>query len=156
MTAVAFSKIAGMHGIDAQLRFIRKALWAVAVATTGVAVAIAAATPFAIPWVFGPDFSEATPLAWVLLLAVVVRSMTWMLQIGMQGIGRPVVGMISQWTGLAVLVPTAAALMPHFGAIGAAWSLVAAGAASFATAALLARRAVQDTRETSPGDRQSS
>lgn len=144
MTAVALSKITGMPDLSTKVRFIRKALWAVAIAATGTSALLALATPFVISWVFGPDFSDATPLAWVMLLAVVVRSVAWMLQVGMQGIGRPTVGMYSQWAGLALLVPAAYLLMPPLGAVGAAWALVVAGATSVVTASVLARKAVRE------------
>jgi O-antigen/teichoic acid export membrane protein len=104
---------------------------------------LALATPWVIRWVFGEEFAEATPLAWIMLLAVVFRSVTWMVQIGMQAIGKPTVGMYSQWAGLALLVPTAALLIPSLGARGAAWSLVLASVVSLATAARLGRRAVR-------------
>lgn len=150
MTAVALSKITGMPDLATKVRFIRKALWAVAVAATGTSALLALVTPFLVPWVFGPDFSGATPLAWVMLLAVVVRSVAWMLQIGMQGIGRPTVGMYSQWAGLALLVPTAYVLMPPLGALGAAWALVVAGVVSVVTAAVLARRALRELHGAEP------
>jgi len=70
-----------------------------------------------------------------------VRSVAWMIQVGMQGIGRPTVGMLSQWAGLAALVPTAAALIPHYGARGAAWSLVAASVVTLLCAGALVPRA---------------
>jgi O-antigen/teichoic acid export membrane protein len=69
-----------------------------------------------------------------------------MLQIGMQGIGRPTVGMYSQWAGLALLVPAAYLLMPPLGALGAAWALVVAGVTSAVTASMLARRALRELR----------
>jgi len=141
ITAVAFSKIAGMRELDSQLAFVRRAVWTVAVAAAAVSAALAVATPLAIRWVFGEEFAEATPLAWILLVAVVVRSVAWMIQVGMQGIGRPTVGMLSQWAGLAALVPTAAALIPHYGARGAAWSLVAASVVTLLCAGALVPRA---------------
>jgi Na+-driven multidrug efflux pump len=73
-----------------------------------------------------------------------------MLQIGMQGIGRPTVGMYSQWAGLALLVPAAYVLMPPLGALGAAWALVVAGVVSVVTAAVLARRALRELQSAEP------
>jgi O-antigen/teichoic acid export membrane protein len=147
ITAVAFSKIAGMPDLPTKLRFIRKAVWITIAAAVAASAVLAVATPFVVPWVFGRDFAEAAPLAWVMLVAVVIRSGTWMIQTGMEGIGRPTVGMYSQWAGLALLVPTASALMPRFGALGAAWALVVAGLVSAVTAALLAHTAVRRMRE---------
>jgi O-antigen/teichoic acid export membrane protein len=151
--AVSFSKISGMRELEVQLRFIRGAVGAVAVSTLAVAAALAVATPLAIRWAFGPDFRDATPLAWILLLAVVLRSVAWMLQIGMQGIGQPTVGMYSQWSGLVLLVPTALALLPRFGAVGAAWALVVAAGASLLVASLLSCRAVRRARLAEAGSR---
>jgi O-antigen/teichoic acid export membrane protein len=146
ITAVALSKITGMRELDAQLSFIRKAVLAVAVTATLASLALALATPWVIPFVFGEEFVGATSLAYILLVAVVVRGIAWMIQVGAQGIGKPMVGMISQWVGLGMLVPMAAVLIPQFGASGAAWSLVAASGATLVCASILGGRAASALR----------
>ena len=82
ITAVALSKITGMSDLETQLRFIRKTLWTVGLSATATVAVLAVATPWVIRWVFGEEFAEATPLAWIMLLAVVFRSVAWMVQIG--------------------------------------------------------------------------
>ena len=143
MVAVAFSKMAGMVEHQAKVRFLCGNLWAVGAATGGVALILGALTPWAMGPIYGKEFVSAVPLAWVMFLAVMLRSLAWMLQTGFQACGRPVLGMVSQWVGLAALVVCAVLLVPGHGALGAAWSLVAASTASLAVAVMLAPRGLR-------------
>jgi Na+-driven multidrug efflux pump len=52
-----------------------------------------------------------------------------------------------------LLVPTALALLPRFGAVGAAWALVVAAGASLLVASLLSCRAVRRARLAEAGSR---
>ena len=140
MTAVAFSKVAAIEKAAEQLRFVRRASWALAGVTAAAVVALALLTPLLIRWVLPGEFHESTPIVWILLGSVFIRSIARMLQVGMQAVGRPVAAMYSQWAGLLLLLPAMTLLIPRMGVTGAAWSLVLSSAASLATIFVLFRR----------------
>ncbi|OFW40104.1 MAG: hypothetical protein A3F70_03715 [Acidobacteria bacterium RIFCSPLOWO2_12_FULL_67_14] len=97
-------------------RWYRRLLWV----TLTAAVIVAGASPFVIPLLFGEAFSSAVPLALLLVPAVTVLGMNEILSTGFHGSGRPEVVSVSQAVGLVVTVAALAALLPRYGAYGAA------------------------------------
>lgn len=97
-------------------QWYRRVLWVMVIA----AVVLAAFSSIVISTVVGASFSSAVPLALVLLPAMVVFGMNEVLWIAFMGIGRPEVASKSEVVGLIVTVLALAALLPAFGAYGAA------------------------------------
>ncbi len=128
LTGVTFSRLAGIENRAEQLVFIRKA----GLATLGVAgisvLAVAAATPWAVPMAFGREFEGAISLSLVALISTFLRGIDHLLKVAMQGLGRTLPVTWAEWAGLAVLVPAAIGLIGRFGVVGAPWALVCGSA----------------------------
>ena len=123
------------RGADA-LRFVVKA------ATWGgtVAVFAIAATPVAVPLIFGPAFEPAVPAAIALLAA------NWMLGIGRtlaaanRGAGKPMSASAGEAIGLAFTVAALAILLPRLSILGAALATVVGYSALTVSQVIAARR----------------
>lgn len=93
-------------------------------ATLFLAGVVAVCSPVALPVLFGHEFGAATPTLIVLLVAVVAGNPGSLAGVGLSARGRP--GMRSLSLAIACVVNAALvfALVPSFGAIGAAWATV--------------------------------
>lgn len=116
-------------------RWYRRLLWI----TVTAAVIAAASSIVVIPMLVGQAFSGAVPLAMLLVPAVVFLSMNEVLSTAFRAIDRPEVVSASQVVGLAMTVVGLAALLPRYGAYGAA---VASLFSYGSTHAFLLRRTV--------------
>lgn len=105
-----------------------RSFWLTIVASGGVAVVMAAIAPFALPFVFGQDFTASVPLLWILLPGQVMADLATVLVQSFLADGRPAVG--SQGLGVAavVTVVTLLVLVGPLGATGAAVSTTIAEA----------------------------
>jgi O-antigen/teichoic acid export membrane protein/O-antigen ligase len=72
---------------------------------------------------FGAEFESATPIARVLLLATLFMAARRVLTDGVNGMGRPGLGTISEIASWVFLLPTIALLLPRYGAVGVAFAL---------------------------------
>ena len=72
---------------------------------------------------FGAEFESATPIARVLLLATLFMAARRVLTDGVNGMGRPGLGTISELASWVFLLPTIALLLPRYGAVGVALAL---------------------------------
>lgn len=144
IASVALSKIASIEDRPAQVAVIRKS----ALASFGVSVIAVAglglATPFAIHWVFGEEFADAIPIAWIMLIAVFLKGNAQMLQVALMGVGRTFPSMWSQWSGLVLLLPAMLLLIPAYGVFGAAAALVVSAAATLLTSLFFLRKLLRD------------
>lgn len=82
--------------------------------------AVALATPFAVPILFGASFTDAIPLVLILLPASLLTSLAPILAHALSGSGHPGEGSVAQVLGLACTVIGLALSLPTLGAIGAA------------------------------------
>jgi O-antigen/teichoic acid export membrane protein len=101
----------------------------------GIAIA-----PLVIPLAFGHDFSDAVPMAQVLFVAGVPLALRLLLGAGFLAAGRPGLSSKSQIVALCVTAAGLAALVPAYGAIGAAYTSLAAYSTACAFSAWQARR----------------
>jgi O-antigen ligase len=79
---------------------------------------------------FGDDFTEATTIAQILLLASLFMAGRRVLTDGVNGLGYPGYGTVAEITSWILLLPGLAILLPWFGAEGVALALAAAWGAS--------------------------
>jgi O-antigen/teichoic acid export membrane protein len=116
---------AGTAGVCAE-RWYRRALW-----TTVVGGAVLAATAMIlVPLLFGSAFADAIPIVMVLIPATIVLGMNQLLVAAFRGVGRPGIGSRSELIGVIVTVLALAALLPRYGALGAAVASLAAYSSS--------------------------
>lgn len=83
-----------------------------------------------IPLLFGDDFTEATAIAQILLLASLFMAGRRVLTDGVNGLGYPGYGTIAEVTSWILLLPGLAILLPWFGAEGVALALAVSWGAS--------------------------
>jgi O-antigen/teichoic acid export membrane protein/O-antigen ligase len=79
---------------------------------------------------FGADFTEATTIAQILLIASLFMAGRRVLTDGVNGLGYPGYGTIAEVTSWILLLPGLAILLPWFGAEGVALALAASWGAS--------------------------
>lgn len=92
---------------------------------------------------FGAEFQSATPVARVLLLATLFMAARRVLTDGVNGMGRPGLGTISEIASWIFLVPTIALLLPRYGAVGVAVALTISWFASLVLLIVLVRSPVR-------------
>lgn len=107
-------------------RWFRRALWTTVVG----AILLAAAAGVMVPALFGRAFADAVPIVMVLVPATIILSMNQLLSTAFRGVGRPEVGSSSELIGVVVTLVALGALLPRYGAFGAATASLAAYASS--------------------------
>lgn len=107
-------------------RWYRRALWTTVL---GAAV-LAAAAGIMVPALFGSAFAEAVPIVMVLVPATIILGLNQLLSTAFRGVGRPEIGSASELIGVVVTLIALAALLPRYGAFGAAAASLAAYASS--------------------------
>lgn len=112
----------------------RRAMWRhlfFTLLVCGVIVAtLEAATDSLIRFFFGHEFSQATPIAQILLVGALFLSMRRVLSDAARGAGRPGLGTLAEATSWISLIPALALLMPTYGAEGVALALTLSWAVS--------------------------
>lgn len=83
-------------------------------------VAIALLSVWAVPLVFGNEFSSVVPVIWILLTGIALGNAGSVVGSGLNGRGRPGMRSASSAIALVVNVVSLIILAPSFGAIGAA------------------------------------
>jgi O-antigen/teichoic acid export membrane protein len=81
--------------------------------------------------VFGPGYAEAIRLLWLLAPGGVLFACAQVCADLLRGHGRPLAVARAQWTAAAVMIVLLVALVPQWGAMGAAIASSAAAAAAF-------------------------
>ncbi len=87
-----------------------------------LAALLAMLTPTLLPLLFGAGFRQAIVPAIILLVGTVFLGNNYVLSDSARGLGRPTIPSIAEGVGAALSVATLIALLPRFGAIGAAVS----------------------------------
>lgn len=125
----------------------RRAMWRfffLGLASSGLVVgALELMAGELISLLFGEDFTEATTIAQILLLASLFMAGRRVLTDGVNGLGYPGYGTIAEVTSWILLLPGLAILLPWFGAEGVALALAVSWGASLlllVTFALVAGR----------------
>jgi O-antigen/teichoic acid export membrane protein len=119
---VGFASAVG-RGDQAFVARIARAVVLLCVPSLVIGVALA---PLAIPLVFGQPFEDSARMTQVLLLGLLPSGVGGVvLQAGLLGSGRPGLASVAQVSAALLTVVGLVALVPHFGALGAAWTTVA-------------------------------
>src|SRR5436190_6008431 len=84
------------------------------------AAALAVGTFFLLVPVFGPDFADARPIVFVLLIGWIAQSGVSTLGQSLAAAGRPGAPSVGEIVSLAITVPGLILLLPAMGAMGAA------------------------------------
>jgi O-antigen/teichoic acid export membrane protein len=90
--------------------------------------------------VFGPDFADAEPLVFVLLVGWLAQSGITTLSQSLAATGRPGAPSLGELISLAITVPGLLLLLPSLGALGAALVSLVAYVATFVTLLVIASR----------------
>jgi O-antigen/teichoic acid export membrane protein/O-antigen ligase len=127
---VAYPQVAA----ERDRRAARRAMWKfffLGLTLSGlVVVALELVAGELISLLFGEDFTEATTIAQILLLASLFMAGRRVLTDGVNGLGHPGYGTIAEVTSWILLLPAVAILLPWFGAEGVALALAVSWGAS--------------------------
>lgn len=137
--AMAQTSASGLTGV--------RRLVGAAVALAGsVAVLVWVLSPWFIPLLFGPEFRSSVPVLRVLMVGQVVLAPYLVISRALAGLGAVRAASTCGVVLFVSLAVTLLAVVPHFGAVGAAWSTVIAfGVTSLVATVLLLRRARRTT-----------
>jgi len=127
VTMVLFPKVAGLAraeivevtGRAARLSTACTAFFGVGLFLTG---------PAALHLLYGSKYAEADSVLRVLIIEVVLASATSVLAQAAMGLGRPGVVTLLQSIGLCLTIPLMFVFVPHFGILGAGFSLLISSA----------------------------
>jgi O-antigen/teichoic acid export membrane protein/O-antigen ligase len=127
---IAYPTVAGHR----DPRLARRSLWRHFALGAGLALGavtvLEIAVPSLIPLFFGAAFSEAVPIARILLIGAFCVSARRVLADGVRGAGYPTLGTIAEVASLMIMVPAIVVLAPVFGAEGVALAVTVAWGAS--------------------------
>lgn len=120
---VVFPKLVNLEPAE-MARAVARAGRMASIAGVGIGLAVLAAGPFLLRWLYGPAFSAAIQILPILVCQVIVAGLVYVLLQGFLAAGRPGVATGVQLAGLAVSVPLFLVLVPRFGLVGAALALL--------------------------------
>jgi O-antigen/teichoic acid export membrane protein len=136
--AVAYPHVAG----ELDRAAARRAMWRFFFLGFGLSALVVAVLELMvddlIPLFFGEDFTGATAIAQILLLASLFVAGRRVLTDGVNGLGYPGYGTVAEVTSWILLLPGLAILLPWFGAEGVALALALSWGASLLLLILLA------------------
>jgi len=108
-------------------------------------IGLAVVTPVLLPALFGPEFSDAVPMALILLVAAVPFTGAAVLSAGLQADGAPAISSMAEGIALVVTVAGLAVALGPLGGIGAALVSLASYSASFVFQLVAIHRRHSDT-----------
>jgi O-antigen/teichoic acid export membrane protein len=121
ISSVMLSRSAATDASDRRgVTILTRQFRVVAVLVTAGGVLVAAATPLAIPLLFGREFVAAVVPGVILSAAGVVLNINIVLHELIRGLGHPGVGVRAESVGVGVTVALLLALLPRWGPAGAA------------------------------------
>ncbi len=141
--SATFPRIAADGESDRQWETLAKAVRMAVLVALALGMLMLAATPWAIPLVFGPEFGKAVPAAAVFVVGGMVCGITQVMEEGLRGLGRPRAVLRAELTGAVVMALVLWLLLPAGGLTGAAL----ASLAGYAAAALVCTGAVIGSRQ---------
>jgi O-antigen/teichoic acid export membrane protein len=120
LATVAFPKIAGAADAAARAAIFGRYSRAASLTILPMALALAAVTPWLLPFFFGAAFADAVPVAWMLTAAAVPLSLKAMLSAGLKACDKGWIVGQAEIATLALSAAFLAALVPSYGLMGAA------------------------------------
>jgi O-antigen/teichoic acid export membrane protein len=121
---VAFPKISQQPTTGGKLEVFGRYLRFSMALALGLIVVLWAVVPWALPLVFRQPFAPAVPITNVLLLGTLPLAAKLMFQQALKAWDRSLVVSRAELAGLSAAILAISVLMPAFGLIGAAWSIV--------------------------------
>ncbi len=137
---VAFPKISQQTTHDGKLVVFGRYLRVCLGLSIAAAISLGIVSYWLVPLLFGEPFRPSVPIAWVLMLGMVPFAAKSMLGDALKAWDRSLAISHAEIVGLATAIVALAILLPTFGIIGAAWSLVATHVATAIAMALSLRR----------------
>lgn len=122
---VLFPKVAAQP-LDDVITYVSLSSRVATTATGLLAIGIALVAPVMLPFIYGADFAPATQIFPILLAEAVLSGSIRIIGQGFMGAGRPGVIAWAQGIGLACVVPLLWVLVPAYGVMGAAASMLLA------------------------------
>jgi O-antigen/teichoic acid export membrane protein len=122
-STVLFAKVAAQP-LDQVITFVSLSSRVTTTVTALIALALGLAAPILLPVVYGPDFAPAVYIFPVLLAESVLSGTVRIIGQGLMGAGRPGTITMVQGFGLACVLPLMALLVPPYGLMGAAVSML--------------------------------
>ncbi|KAA0098825.1 hypothetical protein CIW49_13120 [Mycolicibacterium sp. P1-18] len=117
-----FSEQFGLGAHEHMQRLYRTITGLLALVIVPLCLGLAAIAPVLVPLFFGTDFTDAGPVASVLLIAAAVSSLGVTTFYLLQSMGKTGFLLWSNGLGLVGTIALGFLLVPHFGLMGAAWS----------------------------------
>lgn len=127
---VAFPKISQQATHEGKALVFGRYLRLSIALSSGTILALGAVLPWILPLLFGESFRPAVPVAAILLSGLLPLAARIMCQQALKSWDRPLVIWRAELVGLIAAGAALALLIPTFGIIGAAWSVVASQIAS--------------------------
>lgn len=121
---VAFPKISQQATAGGKLAVFGRYLRFSLAMASGTIIVLWLLVPWLLPLLFGRPFAPAVPIANILLLGTLPLAAKLMFQQALKAWDRSLMVGRAELSGLVVAVVLIAVLMPSFGLIGVAWSLV--------------------------------
>ncbi len=123
---VAYPKVAAQQDPTAARRALWRYFFFSLTVTAIVVGALELVSAQLVTFFFGTEFTEAIPIARILLLGTLFMAARRVLTDGTNGIGHPGLGTLAEVASWVVLLPTIAILLPRYGVEGVAWALTIA------------------------------
>jgi O-antigen/teichoic acid export membrane protein len=120
----SFAFLSNEKNIERQAKILTETFRQATLASACLGLLLCCIVPLLIGPLFGQQFAQAVHPAVILTAAATLTTPTGILIQGLRGVGRPYPGLTSQLLGTAVLALSAALLLPNFGLMGMAWSVV--------------------------------
>ena len=112
----------------------------------GMGAIVAICTPFFVKYLFGMKFLPSLPVAYFLIVAIMIWGMGQVLENGLRGMGSAGPGTIANIVGLCVLIPSAFLLVPTRQATGMAAALLVAQSVVFLILLVSVRRIISSRK----------
>jgi O-antigen/teichoic acid export membrane protein len=149
---VAYPRIAALRSHRAGSEIWRYVALVVAIAGAAV-VLLEVVMARVVPMFFGTEFTQAIPLARILLIASFLVAIRRVLADGLRGAGRPGAGTIAEVFSWIILFGGLAVLTPIYGIDGVVTALALAAGGSLIALVVLSRRFARAKRRTGPHTR---
>lgn len=118
--SVLFPRVASERNADGQVAALAQGGRLAVLAACAIGIPLVLASPWGVPFLFGPEFAAAAPAASILVVASAVAGINLVLAEGLRGSGRPAAVLRAELAGIAVTLGALLTLLPRLGILGAA------------------------------------
>ena len=136
---IGFVEISGESGDEGAVSLLARRFQMVQVISVGLVLAGLPLVHFVIEFGFGEEFSAAIPVAYFVVIAMLIRGLSWALECGLRARNHIWPGVASSLTSLGCLVLLSVVLVPSGGVKGFGIALLLAQAAGLAVLILAAK-----------------